>query len=166
MSFRTLVVFDRARRQTKVVSVVFVDEAGASKLRLAGTLRRRGAARLSASRKYCWRRHRLLRRRSWPQPYQLATPRRHRFPPTGPKRIFAAVSEVKEHILAGDCYQAVISQRFARHVTAGPVSIYRALRRTNPAPYTYLLKLGSEAIIGASPEMLVRCRGRRLITGP
>src|SRR6185295_8806573 len=74
----------------------------------------------------------------------------------------SAVNAVKEHIFAGDCYQAVISQRFARSVTAEPIAIYRALRRSNPAPYTYLLKLADEAIIGASPEMLVRCRGSRL----
>ncbi|HSS22353.1 MAG TPA: anthranilate synthase component I family protein [Pyrinomonadaceae bacterium] len=72
------------------------------------------------------------------------------------------VRQIKEHILAGNCYQAVLSQRFTRETTAGAVSIYRALRRSNPAPYTFLLKLGAEAIIGASPEMLVRCRGDQL----
>jgi anthranilate synthase component 1 len=69
------------------------------------------------------------------------------------------VRDVKEHIFAGDCYQVVISQRFSKDVSVGPVPIYRALRQSNPAPYTYLLKLGEDAIIGASPEMLVRCRG-------
>jgi anthranilate synthase component 1 len=72
------------------------------------------------------------------------------------------VGEVKEHILAGDCYQVVLSQRFTRDVKVEAVPIYRALRQSNPAPYTYLLRLGDESIIGASPEMLVRCRGRRL----
>jgi anthranilate synthase component 1 len=72
------------------------------------------------------------------------------------------VRQVKEHIFAGDCYQAVLSQRFTRTVKVEAVPIYRALRQSNPAPYTYLLKLGDEAIIGASPEMLVRCRGERL----
>jgi anthranilate synthase component 1 len=72
------------------------------------------------------------------------------------------VLDVKEHIMAGDCYQVVLSQRFSREAIAGPVPIYRALRQSNPAPYTYLLKLGPDAIIGASPEMLVRCRGERL----
>jgi anthranilate synthase component 1 len=53
----------------------------------------------------------------------------------------------------------VISQRFQKPVTADPFSIYRALRQSNPSPYMYFLKLGDESIIGASPEMLVRCRG-------
>ena len=73
-----------------------------------------------------------------------------------------AVLKVKEHIYAGDCYQAVLSQRFTRNTTASDLSIYQALRETNPAPYTYLLRNGDESIIGASPEMLVRCRGTRL----
>jgi anthranilate synthase component 1 len=47
-------------------------------------------------------------------------------------------------------------------VTVEAVPIYRALRQSNPAPYTYLLKVADESIIGASPEMLVRCRGAQL----
>ncbi len=73
-----------------------------------------------------------------------------------------AVRDVKELIAAGECYQTVLSQRFSRPVTADAVSLYRALRRTNPSPYMYLLRFGDEALIGASPEMLVRCTGRRL----
>jgi anthranilate synthase component 1 len=73
-----------------------------------------------------------------------------------------AVRFVKESILAGDCYQAVISQRFKKEVTADPFAIYRALRKSNPSPYMYFLKLGDESIIGASPEMLVRCRGDQI----
>jgi anthranilate synthase component 1 len=72
------------------------------------------------------------------------------------------VDRIKEHIAAGDCYQAVLSQRFSRSVTADPISIYRALRTTNPSPYMYFLRMGDETIIGASPELLVRCRGQRL----
>ena len=58
--------------------------------------------------------------------------------------------------------QVVLSQRFSREVTVDAVPIYRALRQSNPAPYTYLLKVGDESIIGASPEMLVRCCGKQL----
>ena len=69
---------------------------------------------------------------------------------------------IKEHIAAGDCYQAVLSQRFTTGVGAPPLEIYRALRATNPSPYMYFLRLGDESIVGASPEMLVRCRGAEL----
>jgi anthranilate synthase component 1 len=74
----------------------------------------------------------------------------------------AAVVRIKEHISAGDCYQAVLSQRFSKPVAVDPIQIYRALRATNPSPYMYFLRLGEEAVVGASPEMLVRCRGQRL----
>ena len=73
-----------------------------------------------------------------------------------------AVREVKELILAGECYQVVLSQRFSRRTSAGPVAIYRALRSLNPSPYMFLLKLKDQAIIGASPEMLVKSSGRDL----
>jgi anthranilate synthase component 1 len=73
-----------------------------------------------------------------------------------------AVETVQEYIVAGDCYQAVISQQFAKPTSADPLMVYRALRATNPAPYMYFLRMGDETIIGASPEMLVRCHGRRL----
>jgi anthranilate synthase component 1 len=70
--------------------------------------------------------------------------------------------QVKEHIIAGDCYQVVIAQQFTKPTAASPLSIYRALRATNPSPYMYFLRFGDETIIGASPEMLVRCHDQRL----
>jgi anthranilate synthase component 1 len=78
----------------------------------------------------------------------------------------AAVERVQEHIRRGDCYQAVLSQRLSANITVEPFEIYRALRRMNPAPYMYFLQLGDAAIIGASPEMLVRARGRELTYRP
>ncbi|HMM81052.1 MAG TPA: anthranilate synthase component I family protein [Pyrinomonadaceae bacterium] len=74
----------------------------------------------------------------------------------------AAVDRIKEYIKAGDCYQAVYSQRFTRATKASPVAIYRALRSLNPSPYMFLMQIGERSIIGASPEMLVRCTDRRL----
>ena len=74
----------------------------------------------------------------------------------------AAVERVKQHIAAGDCYQAVLAPQFARPTGASAFAIYRTLRATNPSPYMYFLRMGEEAIIGASPEMLVRCHSRRL----
>ena len=73
-----------------------------------------------------------------------------------------AVRDVKELILAGECYQVVLSQRFSRKTSTDPVSIYRALRSLNPSPYMFLLKMKDQAIIGASPEMLVKSSGTDL----
>jgi anthranilate synthase component 1 len=72
-----------------------------------------------------------------------------------------AVSAGKEYIFAGDCYQVVLSQRFSRSTNASDVSIYRALRSTNPSPYMFLLRFDDRSLIGASPEMLVRCTSER-----
>jgi anthranilate synthase component 1 len=76
------------------------------------------------------------------------------------------VRTIKEHIGAGDIYQAVLSQRFEADVTADPLTIYRALRHVNPSPYMYFIRMGPFAIVGSSPEMLVRVEGQHVETHP
>jgi anthranilate synthase component 1 len=78
----------------------------------------------------------------------------------------AGVRTIKEKIAAGDIYQAVLSQRFETDVTADPFTVYRALRHVNPSPYMYFIRMGGLAIVGSSPEMLVRVEGRRVETHP
>jgi anthranilate synthase component 1 len=76
------------------------------------------------------------------------------------------VRTLKEHIASGDIYQAVLSQRFEVNVDADPFTIYRALRHVNPSPYMYYIRMGALAIVGSSPEMLVRVEGRQVETHP
>src|SRR5512141_544439 len=76
------------------------------------------------------------------------------------------VRSLKEHIAAGDIYQAVLSQRFEVDVAADPFTVYRALRHVNPSPYMYFMRMGPLAIVGSSPEMLVRVEARRVETHP
>jgi anthranilate synthase component 1 len=64
---------------------------------------------------------------------------------------------VKEHIVAGDVFQCVPSQRADRPTSASPLDLYRALRRVNPSPYLFLLELDGIALVGSSPERLVAC---------
>ncbi len=78
----------------------------------------------------------------------------------------AGVRRIQEAIAAGDVYQAVLSQRFDADVAAQPFDVYRALRHINPSPYMFFIRMGREAIIGASPEMLVRVEGRHVETHP
>lgn len=78
----------------------------------------------------------------------------------------AMVERAKEYIAAGDIIQVVLSQRQEVETGAHPFTIYRALRRINPSPYMYYLRFGDDALIGASPEMLVRVDGRVLSTHP
>ncbi|MEO7660448.1 MAG: anthranilate synthase component I family protein, partial [Pyrinomonadaceae bacterium] len=73
-----------------------------------------------------------------------------------------AVLQIKELILAGECYQVVLSQCFTKQTAATPVAIYRAIRSLNPSPYMFLINMGERSIVGASPEMLVRCENDRL----
>jgi anthranilate synthase component 1 len=89
------------------------------------------------------------------------------FAPLQPKEKFlAAVGRAREAILAGDIYQVVLSQRWTAALDVDPFDVYRALRMLNPSPYLFYLETREAAIFGASPEMLVRCRGREVETRP
>ena len=78
-----------------------------------------------------------------------------------PKEKFLAnVRQAKEYITAGDIIQVVGSQRFSTPVKAAPLDIYRAARSVNPSPYMFLLELDSFSLVGASPEIHVRCEDR------
>ena len=70
----------------------------------------------------------------------------------------AAVDRCKEYIAAGDAFQIVISQRFSTPFALPPFSLYRALRRINPAPFLFFLNFDGFSVVGSSPEVLVRLR--------
>jgi anthranilate synthase component I len=78
----------------------------------------------------------------------------------------ASVRAAKEYIRAGDAFQIVLSQRAERPTSATALELYRALRRVNPSPYLFLLELDGLALIGSSPETLVKCEGRRAGVNP
>jgi anthranilate synthase component 1 len=77
-----------------------------------------------------------------------------------------SVEAAKERIRAGDAFQIVLSQRAERPTPASALELYRALRRVNPSPYLFLLELGDLALIGSSPETLVKLEGRRASLNP
>jgi anthranilate synthase component 1 len=103
-----------------------------------------------------------------------ATPEIPRGPGTrGPTRRYPGRFEyertalaAKEHIRAGDAFQVVLSQRAERPTSASAIELYRTLRRVNPSPYLFLLELGELALIGSSPETLVKADGRRASLNP
>jgi anthranilate synthase component 1 len=76
------------------------------------------------------------------------------------------VEVAKEHIREGDVFQVVIAQRAERPTSASAVELYRALRRVNPSPYLFLLELGDLALVGSSPETVVKCSGSRAELNP
>src|SRR6266566_6699520 len=83
-----------------------------------------------------------------PVPFESNVPR---------EKFFANVLKAKEYITAGDIIQVVGSQRFSTPVKASPLDIYRAARSINPSPYMFLLELNGFSLVGASPEIHVRC---------
>eukprot|EP00850_Spirogloea_muscicola_P022860 SM000315S11897 [mRNA] locus=s315:22583:26558:+ [translate_table: standard] len=87
----------------------------------------------------------------------------------------AAVAAAKEHILAGDIFQIVLSQRFERRTFADPFEVYRALRIVNPSPYMIYLQVyigtGSartrgSILVASSPEILCRIKDRKVVNRP
>ena len=92
----------------------------------------------------------------------LAEPRSN----TEKAAFFDMVAKAKEYILAGDVFQVVLSQRFSLPFTLPPVALYRALRRTNPSPFMYFLDFKDVAVVGSSPEILVRLRDGKITIRP
>jgi len=84
----------------------------------------------------------------------------------GKEKFFANVLKAKEYITAGDIIQVVGSQRFSTPVKASPLDIYRAARSINPSPYMFLLELEGFSLVGASPEIHVRCENRKVEIRP
>jgi anthranilate synthase component I len=77
-----------------------------------------------------------------------------------------AVVKAKEHIRNGDAFQIVLSQRAERPTSASALELYRSLRRVNPSPYLFLLELDGLALVGSSPETLVKADGRAASLNP
>jgi anthranilate synthase component 1 len=78
----------------------------------------------------------------------------------------AMVDKAKEYIAAGDIFQVVLSQRFEAPFALPPFSLYRALRRTNPSPFLFFLRLNDFSVVGSSPEILVRLRDDKVTIRP
>ncbi|WP_022681229.1 anthranilate synthase component I [Sphingobium bisphenolivorans] len=83
-----------------------------------------------------------------------------------PGRYAAMVERAKDYIVAGDIFQVVLAQRFTSPFSLPPIALYRALRRINPSPFLYYLDLPGFALIGSSPEILVRARDGEVTIRP
>lgn len=77
-----------------------------------------------------------------------------------------AVDVAKEHILAGDIFQVVLSQRFSFDLGADPFDFYRVLRQVNPSPYMYFVRTDTVSLAGSSPEPMVKLVDGRVISRP
>ena len=76
------------------------------------------------------------------------------------------VRRAKKYIKEGDIFQVVLSQRWEIRTSRSALDVYRRLRRLNPSPYMFLLDYGDDAVVGSSPEMMVRIEGDIIETRP
>jgi len=147
MIMRLLVVFDHRERRMKLIANVFLDDAqdqatayGAAKALIEAAL-----AKLSSP---CELRYIDAQLTTAPADMQSNMSR---------ESFEIAVQEVKKHIVAGDVFQAVLSQRFRTEFTGDPLDLYRCLRLINPSPYMFCLRFGADfSLVGSSPELHVR----------
>lgn len=76
------------------------------------------------------------------------------------------VSRAGDHIRKGDVFEVVLSRKFTAPCGTKPSTLFRHIRRINPSPYEFLIQMGGEQLVGASPEMFVRVEGRRVESCP
>ena len=82
------------------------------------------------------------------------------------KKFLSNIIKAKKYIKKGDIFQVVLSQRFETNLTKNPIEIYKKLRITNPSPFMYFFNFNDFQIIGASPEILVRLRDKKITIRP
>jgi anthranilate synthase component I len=159
----TLLIFDNVSQTIKVVSNAYLNGRGS---RQPDTVR--GAYREATSKIEA-----IIRRLRSPVRRQKKAPARKGQIPlsriesnmTRPE-FEKIVRQAKEYIRSGDIFQVVLSQRFETETRSRPFDIYRALRVINPSPYMYYLQFDGVELIGASPEVLVRCEDRKIELRP
>jgi len=155
MFYKTILAFDHLKHQIHIISNLLVDESPAP-------LEQQYRDAVEEIRRI----ERLLR-----------TPIEMPLIPSGKEAVtvrsniekdayLKSVETAKEYIAAGDIFQVVLSQRFEVDLKISPFEIYRALRIVNPSPYMYFLKMPDTTIVGSSPEMLVKIRGREVLYRP
>jgi len=144
MDFDEVVAFDNVRHSLHVIVEVRCGEGDDPRALYHGALARIGATLGALSRP--------LRDRRPPRAGRAAELR----PRTSRAAFEAGVRRAREYVKAGDCQQIVLSQRFDAEVSVPPFEVYRALRRVNPSPYLFYLQAGPQALVGSSPETLVK----------
>ncbi|MDZ4199083.1 MAG: anthranilate synthase component I family protein [Kiritimatiellia bacterium] len=138
-----LIVFDNVRHTVKIVLCTRPRESGG-----AEAAYKQCAAEMDDI---------VQRLRKPPPPVPLSAADPVRFDSNlSAERFMDGVRRAKEHIVAGDVIQVVLSRRFEAESRVHPFQVYRALRLLNPSPYTFFLKMGDHALVGSSPEVMVR----------
>lgn len=101
----------------------------------------------------------LVTRSSGKKPFSVRSP-------TSKEQYVKMVERSKEYILDGDAFQIVLSLRQEVETDVDHVLLYKHLKEINPSPYMYFLEFGDLAVIGSSPEILVRLQDQKVILRP
>jgi anthranilate synthase component I len=144
MDFDQVVAFDNLRHSLHVIAEVRCKRGDDPRALYHAALARIGGTLAALARPLRDRRH---------GPTSRAAVLRPRVPRAAFER---AVRRAQEYVKAGDCQQIVLSQRFDAEVGVPPFEVYRALRRVNPSPYLFYLQNGPQALVGSSPETLIK----------
>jgi anthranilate synthase component 1 len=154
MDYDGVVAFDNVRHSLHVIAEARADRGADPRALYAEALSRIERTLLALSRPLADRR-----------PAPVARPAA--LVPRMDKRSYmAAVRRAREYIKAGDCQQIVFSQRFDAEVEVAPFELYRALRRVNPSPYLFFLQDGERALVGSSPETLIKLEAGEVTLRP
>ncbi len=154
MDFDEVVAFDNLRHSLHVIHEVRCGRGDDPRVLYERAVRRIRARLRDLARPLVERRPRRAAR-----PAELV-------PRVAKRDYLAAVERAKEYVRAGDCQQIVLSQRFDAEVSVPPFEIYRALRRVNPSPYLFYLQDGDRALVGSSPETLIKLQGGEVTLRP
>lgn len=156
--FSELVVLDHQRSELILVSVVFLDGESNREQMIAQAELKLDELQRAISEPTPTR----LKVPIWPEPSYRSNTTKDQF--------LSAVELAKQHVRLGDVFQVVISQRFDQEVSADALDVYSSLRALNPSPYMYLMRWedqdGEFAIVGSSPEALIKVSGDQVITHP
>jgi anthranilate synthase component 1 len=153
MFFDSLLVFDNLKRKIFIISNVYKDDGTNLKDEYYKAL-----GKITEVKSF-------LKRRINPDIAKVEIDDDFKFNMTK-EEFIEKVKKVKEYIVNGDIFQAVLSQRAERWIEADPFDIYRMLRVVNPSPYMYFLRMKDLSIIGSSPELLVRVENGIVETRP
>lgn len=153
--YRQLVVFDHLRQEMLLVSNI-LHEGGGHELR----------ARYDDAVDEIEKMKRLLKKRVIEKSIDSSSKRASVRCNTSRDEFKRMVSKAKRYIREGDVFQVVLSRRWEIRSDVSPLSVYRRLRRSNPSPYMFLLTFDDSAVIGSSPEMMVRVDRGEIETRP
>jgi anthranilate synthase component I len=152
--YRTILAFDHLKQEIVVISNIF-HSGSALQLKQSYNQAVTDIERISK-----------LLQSSIPKRKAVRTVSKVIRPKSDQKSYGASVRKEKKYTKEGYIFQVVLSRRWAVESNRSDLDVYRRLRRINPSPYMFLLRFGDNAVVGASPEMMVRVEGNRIETRP